>query len=79
MKPFAQARLLRDFCDFYSPVSNTWQSLMKYQQRKKQKCPGKNFRVFFQIHFGDQEKNKFTKWQIWYIFFAVSDNETLTD
>ena len=60
MKPFAQARLLRDFCDCYSPVSNTWQSLMKYQQRKKQKFPGKNFRVFFQIHFGDQEKNKFT-------------------
>ena len=56
MKPFAQARLLRDFCDFYSPVSNTWQSLMKYQQRKKQKFPGKNFRVFFQIHFGDQKK-----------------------
>ena len=56
MKPFVQARLLRDFCDFYSPVSNTWQSLMKYQQRKKQKFPGKNFRVFFQIHFGDQKK-----------------------
>ena len=60
MKLFAQTRLLRDFCDFISPVSNTWQSLMKCQQRKKQKCPGKNFRVFFQIHFGDQEENKFT-------------------
>ena len=60
MKPFAQARLLRDFCDFISPVSNTWQSLRNTSKEKKQKCPGKNFWVFFQIHFGDQEKNKFT-------------------
>ena len=44
MKPFAQARLLRDFCDFISPVSNTWQSLMKYQQRKKnENVQGKTF------------------------------------
>lgn len=43
MKPFAQARLLHDFCDFISPVSNTWQSLMKYQQRKKQNVQGKTF------------------------------------
>ena len=71
MKPFVQARLLRDFCDFNSPVSNTWQSLMKYQQRKKQKCLGKNCRVFFQIHFGDQEKNWCTIINLIYIFFPV--------
>ena len=70
MKPFAQARLLRDFCDFYSPVSNTWQSLMKYQQRKKQKFPGKNFRVFFQIHFGDQKKRVNVQYDKFDIFFS---------
>ena len=70
MKPFAQARLLRDFCDFYSPVSNTWQSLMKYQQRKKQKFPGKNFRVFFQIHFGDKKKRVNVQYDKFDIFFS---------
>lgn len=37
MKPLAQARLLGDFCDFNSPVPNTWQSLIKNTAKKKTK------------------------------------------
>jgi len=78
MKPFAQARLLRDFCDFNSPVSNTWQSLMNTSKEKNQNVQGKTFGFSSKFILATKKRIsvQYDKFDIF--FFAVSDNETLT-